>query len=201
MLIFITFTFIGCATLTEYQTPEMLKIKSSIDRPKALNTFSSILLGSNDASGLCYISGGGAEVSDESNARCKMQGCYGYARNSEGPPSFTDKGISVRAWKSGKPVYGLSIREKEFFIKTINFEDITRVIISNPIPGNIGLLQEVFPKCKGDYLITVEYNLSEEEAQQLSWIGGAFIEVSKNDIDALMASLSILAPKAKLLLP
>ena len=202
LLVFITITFAGCVTLTEYQTSEMLKIKGGMDRAKALNVFSNIFMGTNDASGFCEVSAG-----PRSGNGCERANCYGYDRTLEGAPSVNNAGISFKAWKPGEYIQ-LNQYRKKHFIKQINFEDITKVIIydSDLTSGILkAYLKGHFISClKGDHVVAAEYTLSEEDLKFMPFniigVGVALIAISKNDIDALMASLSILAPKAKLFL-
>lgn len=190
----------GCATLIVYQTPEMLKIKSSIDRSKALNLFTNILIGSNGASGFCSAWGGLKFGRD-----CKKGNCYGYDRNSEGAPSVNNTGISFKAWKAGEYIR-LNQYRREYFIKQINFDDITRVVIAdlNSYKAMFGnSYKTLFTDCiHGDFMVLIEYPLSNEELKFTTIFYGAaaHVTISNNDVDTFVASLSILAPKTRILL-
>ena len=194
-LLFIAYVFMtGCAS--EYQTSEMLSVKNSIDRSKALNIFSSIILGSKDASGFCNASGG-------DRIYCVF-GCYGYDRSSEGNPLFSDKGISFKAWKKGKFIRSDSktnTYEKEYFNLQINFENIEKArVLEKNTRGKL-ISDDVY--CKGDYIVALQYKLSEELAKANDIppdFGIAHITLSsKNDVDNLLGSLSLLAPQARII--
>lgn len=189
-------TFSGCAS--EYQTSEMLSMKKSIDRPKALNIFSSVLSGSEDASGLCAIYGlGGGSQSGKS--LCTLSwGCYGYERRLEGNPIISDAGISFKAWKLGKFI-GNEIYQKEYFPLQIKFENIEKARV---LEKNINVVSDD-DYCKGNYIISIQYKIPEEIAKSHDinpYVGIADIRVSnKHDIDKLLGSLSLLSPQVRII--